>query len=148
MKLMRFQPAYAALIVQTRELVYIEMWAGQMACEGLNWLLKETIQQERPNCEPFLHIPSVCARPSAGITVSTCPFFLLFIAVARAFVRLCAINEERTPGTHSCSREESTAHLHEESKRRWVECRAYNLHPYLHTFGSLCGVFDSPDHSS
>ena len=51
MKLMRFQPAYAAVIVQTRELVYIEMWAGQMACEGLNWLLKETIQQERPNCE-------------------------------------------------------------------------------------------------
>lgn len=49
--LMHFQPAYAALVVQTRELVYLEMWAGQMACEGLNWMLKELIQEERPNRE-------------------------------------------------------------------------------------------------
>ncbi|TCD69129.1 hypothetical protein EIP91_008605 [Steccherinum ochraceum] len=44
-------PAYAALVVQTREVVYLEMWAGQMACEGLNWFLKELIQQERPNLD-------------------------------------------------------------------------------------------------
>ncbi|KAH8077899.1 PAP2-domain-containing protein [Cristinia sonorae] len=44
-------PAYAALTIQTREAVYLEMWAGQMACEALNWVLKEWIQQERPNLD-------------------------------------------------------------------------------------------------
>ncbi|KAL4243029.1 hypothetical protein ABKN59_011249 [Abortiporus biennis] len=42
-------PAYAALAVQTRELLYIEMWAGQMLCEAFNWILKHIIQEERPN---------------------------------------------------------------------------------------------------
>ncbi|KZT07304.1 PAP2-domain-containing protein [Laetiporus sulphureus 93-53] len=42
-------PAYAVLAVQTRELLFIEMWAGQMFCEGLNWALKHIIREERPN---------------------------------------------------------------------------------------------------
>ena len=32
----------------TRELVVIEMWAGQLACEGFNWILKTIVKQERP----------------------------------------------------------------------------------------------------
>jgi len=40
--------SYAALAVMTRELIIIEMWAGQLACEGFNWVLKRAIKQERP----------------------------------------------------------------------------------------------------
>ncbi|KAJ3527756.1 hypothetical protein NM688_g8086 [Phlebia brevispora] len=45
------QPAYAALTVQTRELVFIEMWAGQMLCEAFNYVLKHAVKQERPHGE-------------------------------------------------------------------------------------------------
>ncbi|EPQ56272.1 PAP2-domain-containing protein [Gloeophyllum trabeum ATCC 11539] len=40
--------SYAALSVYTRELVIIEMWAGQFICEGFNWVLKRLIKQDRP----------------------------------------------------------------------------------------------------
>ncbi|KZP19354.1 PAP2-domain-containing protein [Athelia psychrophila] len=40
--------SYAALAVQTREITIITMWAGQLACEGFNWILKRAIKQERP----------------------------------------------------------------------------------------------------
>lgn len=52
--LSRWQPAYAVLSVQTREIFFIEMWAGQMLCEAFNWVLKHTIKQERPNCKWIL----------------------------------------------------------------------------------------------
>ncbi|KAH0836761.1 PAP2 superfamily-domain-containing protein [Lanmaoa asiatica] len=42
-------PAYAALAVQTRELTIINMWAGQLFSEALNWILKHIIKEERPN---------------------------------------------------------------------------------------------------
>ncbi|KAI0820750.1 PAP2-domain-containing protein [Trametes gibbosa] len=42
-------PAYAALAVWTRELLFFEMWAGQMLCECFNYVLKHIIQEERPN---------------------------------------------------------------------------------------------------
>jgi hypothetical protein len=42
------KPAYAALSVQTREFVIINMWAGQFLCEGFNWVLKRVIRQDRP----------------------------------------------------------------------------------------------------
>lgn len=45
------QPAYAALAVQTREFVFIEMWAGQMLNEAFNWVLKHLFQEERPQGE-------------------------------------------------------------------------------------------------
>ena len=45
------QPAYAALTVWTRELVFLEMWAGQMLCECFNYVLKDIVQEERPNRE-------------------------------------------------------------------------------------------------
>jgi len=32
----------------TRDILIVEMWAGQFACEGANWLLKRIIKQERP----------------------------------------------------------------------------------------------------
>ncbi|KAF8581518.1 PAP2-domain-containing protein [Ramaria rubella] len=41
-------PAYAAIVLQTRELVFLEMWAGQLACEGISWMLKRAIKQDRP----------------------------------------------------------------------------------------------------
>jgi len=41
-------PAYASLAVVTREALVLEMWAGQFACEGANWLLKHIIKEERP----------------------------------------------------------------------------------------------------
>ncbi|KAI0372626.1 PAP2-domain-containing protein [Pilatotrama ljubarskyi] len=44
-------PAYAALSVWTRELLFFEMWAGQMLCECFNYLLKHLIREERPNKE-------------------------------------------------------------------------------------------------
>ena len=39
---------YATLIWSTREVEVLLMFAGQMACEGLNWLLKRSIKEERP----------------------------------------------------------------------------------------------------
>lgn len=34
--------------MQTREFLIIVMWAGQLASEGLNWLLKQVIREDRP----------------------------------------------------------------------------------------------------
>ncbi|KAJ7255479.1 hypothetical protein B0H12DRAFT_534387 [Mycena haematopus] len=42
-------PAYAALAFQTREYLIIIMWAGQLAGEVLNLVLKHTIKQNRPS---------------------------------------------------------------------------------------------------
>ncbi|KAI0339603.1 PAP2-domain-containing protein [Trametopsis cervina] len=42
-------PAYAALAVYTREIVFVEMWAGQLLCEAFNYVLKHLIREERPN---------------------------------------------------------------------------------------------------
>ncbi|EMC96248.1 hypothetical protein BAUCODRAFT_70458 [Baudoinia panamericana UAMH 10762] len=39
---------YAALIWSTREVEILLMFAGQMGCEALNWLLKRYIKEERP----------------------------------------------------------------------------------------------------
>ncbi|KAL0953879.1 hypothetical protein HGRIS_005053 [Hohenbuehelia grisea] len=41
--------AYAVLVVQTRELTILIMWAGQLACEGFNWIIKRAIKEDRPN---------------------------------------------------------------------------------------------------
>ncbi|KIY63145.1 PAP2-domain-containing protein [Cylindrobasidium torrendii FP15055 ss-10] len=40
--------SYAALVVQTREYLFIVMWAGQFAGEGLNWVIKRMVKQSRP----------------------------------------------------------------------------------------------------
>lgn len=39
---------YVALIWSTREIEILLMFAGQMGCEGLNWILKRVIKEERP----------------------------------------------------------------------------------------------------
>lgn len=39
---------YATLIWSTRELEILVMFTGQLGCEGLNWLLKRWIREERP----------------------------------------------------------------------------------------------------
>lgn len=45
------QPAYAALLLWTRDILFLEMWAGQMLCEAFNWILKKIVREERPNCK-------------------------------------------------------------------------------------------------
>jgi dolichyldiphosphatase len=40
--------------VLTRELVIIDMWAGQFLCEALNWALKRLIKQDRPDGVLFI----------------------------------------------------------------------------------------------
>ena len=42
---------YVALIWATREIEIIFMFAGQMGCEGLNFVLKRIIKEERPKRE-------------------------------------------------------------------------------------------------
>jgi hypothetical protein len=39
---------YATLIWSSREMEILLMFAGQMACEGLNWVLKRFIREDRP----------------------------------------------------------------------------------------------------
>lgn len=39
---------YATLIWSSREIEILLMFAGQMACEALNWVLKRFIREERP----------------------------------------------------------------------------------------------------
>lgn len=39
---------YVALIWSTREVEILLMFAGQMGCEALNWIMKRIIQEERP----------------------------------------------------------------------------------------------------
>lgn len=39
---------YATLIWSSREVEILLMFAGQMGCEALNFLLKRIIKQERP----------------------------------------------------------------------------------------------------
>ncbi|KAF5362277.1 hypothetical protein D9756_002389 [Leucocoprinus leucothites] len=40
--------SYAALAVQTREYLVIVMWAGQVFGEGLNYVVKHAVKQDRP----------------------------------------------------------------------------------------------------
>jgi len=44
-------PAYLALALYTRELLFFELGAGQLLCEGFNYVLKHAIKQERPNLD-------------------------------------------------------------------------------------------------
>lgn len=39
---------YATLIWSNREIEIALMFAGQMACEALNWVLKRHFKEERP----------------------------------------------------------------------------------------------------
>lgn len=39
---------YATLIWSSREMEILLMFSGQMACEGLNWVLKRYIKEDRP----------------------------------------------------------------------------------------------------
>lgn len=45
---------YVTLIWATREVEILLMFAGQMACEATNWLLKRYIKEERPKRESSL----------------------------------------------------------------------------------------------
>ncbi|KAJ4287618.1 hypothetical protein N0V90_012321 [Kalmusia sp. IMI 367209] len=70
---------YATLIWSNREIEIILMFAGQMACEALNWCLKRYIKEERPR---EMHgkgygMPSSHAQFVTFFSI-TLAFFLLF----------------------------------------------------------------------
>ena len=41
--------SYASLAVQTREILVINMWAGQLASEAFNFVLKQIFREPRPD---------------------------------------------------------------------------------------------------
>ncbi|OCH91518.1 PAP2-domain-containing protein [Obba rivulosa] len=49
--LMSRKPAYLALALYTRELLFFELGAGQLLCEAFNYFLKHIIKEERPNLD-------------------------------------------------------------------------------------------------
>lgn len=51
---------YATLIWSNREVEIMLMFAGQMACEALNWCLKRYIKEERPRGK---HTPHTSSPP-------------------------------------------------------------------------------------
>lgn len=53
---------YVALIWSTREVEILLMFAGQMGCEGLNWILKRWIREERPTRMSSTQIKPVVPR--------------------------------------------------------------------------------------
>lgn len=53
---------YVALIWSTREIEILLMFAGQMGCEGLNWILKRWIREERPTRTLSWLAPITCSR--------------------------------------------------------------------------------------
>ncbi|KAG5999122.1 hypothetical protein E4U54_002052 [Claviceps lovelessii] len=70
---------YATLILSTREVEILFMFAGQLACEALNFLLKRLIKEERPR---RIHgkgygMPSSHAQFVAFWSVSLALFLLL-----------------------------------------------------------------------
>src|SRR6266481_899272 len=46
--------------VQMHKLLMINMWAGQLACKGMNWILKHTIKQDRP--AGAIHFHTYCSH--------------------------------------------------------------------------------------
>ena len=52
---------YTTLMFSSREVEVILMFAGQMACEALNWILKRIIKEERPHSECAQHQVCVIA---------------------------------------------------------------------------------------
>ena len=42
------QASYAVLVIFTREITIINMWAGQFCCEGLNFVVKRLVKEGRP----------------------------------------------------------------------------------------------------
>lgn len=45
--------AYTVAIYCRREIEVCHVFAGQLSCEALNWILKRTIKQERPQRERY-----------------------------------------------------------------------------------------------
>jgi len=50
--------SYASLVVFTRELTILVMWAGQLLCEASNDLVKHLFKQPRPNALIIFFSPS------------------------------------------------------------------------------------------
>jgi len=44
-----FQACYGALSIVTRDALILNMWLGQLACEGFNGILKNVFKEERPD---------------------------------------------------------------------------------------------------
>ena len=48
------------------------MWAGQLACEGFNWILKTIVKQERPVGTPsiLIHCDNVLTGPKRALAAA------------------------------------------------------------------------------
>lgn len=53
--------SYATLSVAQRELEVLLMLAGQLACEGLNWVLKRCFKQQRPKRSSLSFLSYLCS---------------------------------------------------------------------------------------
>ncbi|KAI4748347.1 dolichyldiphosphatase [Aureobasidium sp. EXF-12298] len=88
---------YATLIWSTREAEVALMFAGQLACEALNWVLKRTIREERPHPTRVTY-PSTDSASSAGLTgkgygmPSSHAQFVSYFAVSLTFFLLLRHN--------------------------------------------------------
>ena len=62
---------YVTLIWSTREAEVLLMFAGQMTCEALNWVLKRYIKEERPRrTSPFPSFSTPVLFPTCAIAVA------------------------------------------------------------------------------
>jgi len=50
---------YVTLIWSTREAEVLLMFAGQMGCEALNWVLKRVLKEERPRRECCFRLATI-----------------------------------------------------------------------------------------
>ena len=90
---------YVSLIWASREIEILLMFAGQMACEMLNFGLKRYIREERPPRKwtarsmgwPVIDIEYRNVRERIWDAVFTCPirYFLLLIALAFPSIAPC-----------------------------------------------------------
>ncbi|KAF2710726.1 DOLPP1 protein [Pleomassaria siparia CBS 279.74] len=84
---------YATLIWSNREIEIMLMFTGQMACEGLNWVLKRYIKEERPR---EMHGKGY-GMPSSHAQFVT--FFSLTLTLFLLFRHVPHPTETRTPFT-------------------------------------------------
>ncbi|KAF2797439.1 DOLPP1 protein [Melanomma pulvis-pyrius CBS 109.77] len=84
---------YVTLIWSNREVEIMLMFAGQMACEALNWVMKRYIREERP---PEMHGQGY-GMPSSHAQFVT--FFSLSLTLFLLFRHVPHPTETRTPFT-------------------------------------------------
>jgi hypothetical protein len=115
---------YATLIWSTREAEVGLMFAGQMACEALNWMLKRTIREKRPHRMPIYHL-SFSTQSSNLFPFSSDWQRLRYALVTRSIrLVLCRFHNHVPPVTAQPSRAEYLDHPHPDfySRKTRVIC--------------------------